>query len=425
MDDRRKLENVRSEATEMVVAPDPDRVAAPSGSGGRIKLGRFEELEAYRGVAALLVVVFHAYQFSREGTKAQAYVYEGTPLHILFHNLDTLVSVFFVLSGFLIFLPFAHAAVNRGDRQSARGFLIRRAIRIVPLYYVAILFVWAIYYGSGSDQWVDLVQHLTFTQIFSREHAFSIIGPAWSLSVEVLFYLFVAAFGPLAYHVCARLGAPQDRATLLAGTILALGAVSVAYKWWALYVARVPEDNWPVYFGPLAKADTFAIGMLLAVAVVASGDWYRIGGVVPTLLRLLGLALLAVAFILRLHSPFVELYVHTVVGIAFMLVLASTVLFGAPGRGSAWRRILARPELQFVGLISYSVYIWHEPLMHWLADNGILISTAPAAFPTNALALLVVSVLVGALSHWGAERPAMYLRYLFSREGRLTKRFPE
>lgn len=98
---------------------------------------RFEELEAYRGIAALLVVVFHAYQHTREGSGR--YVYEGTPLHPFFLSLDVTVPWFFMLSGFLIFLPFARAAIKRGTPRSARGFLICRAIRIIPLYYVAIL----------------------------------------------------------------------------------------------------------------------------------------------------------------------------------------------------------------------------------------------------------------------------------------------
>ena len=104
---------------------------------------RFTELEAYRGIAALLVVVFHAYQYSREGTGTPREVYTGTPLHLLFYNLEAPVSWFFVLSGFLLFLPFARAAIEQRGFLSSRGFLVRRAIRIRPPYYVAILVVWA------------------------------------------------------------------------------------------------------------------------------------------------------------------------------------------------------------------------------------------------------------------------------------------
>lgn len=384
----------------------------------RAKQERFEELEAYRGIAALLIVVFHAYQYSREGMHLQEYVYEGTPLHVLFSNLETAVAWFFVLSGFLIFLPFARAAATQDRSWSTREFLTRRAVRIVPLYYAAILIVWFLHYTGGVEQWIAFLEHLTFTQVFDRERIFWIIGPAWSLAVEVIFYLFVAAFGPLAYYACKRASTYGSRVALLAGAALTLVIVSVAYKWWAFYVAHIPSVNFPVYFGPLAKMDTFAIGMLLAVAVVAAKGRSKLGGSVPSLLRLAGVVLLAAAFVSRGSSTLVELYIHTLAGIAFVLILASTAL--GP-RNSLWERMLARPVLLFLGLVSYSVYMWHEPLMLGLAEHGLLIGKAPGAFPSNALLLVVVSIFTATLSYLIVERPTMRLRYLLMREKRLVQ----
>jgi peptidoglycan/LPS O-acetylase OafA/YrhL len=89
---------------------------------------------------------------------------------------------------------------------------------------------------------------------------------------------------------------------LLGGGAVALGIVSVAYTWWASAVAHISTQTYPVYFGLLAKLDTFALGMLLAVAVVAVGRRPILGGIVPTLLRLAGAALLAMTFALRATS---------------------------------------------------------------------------------------------------------------------------
>jgi peptidoglycan/LPS O-acetylase OafA/YrhL len=427
MNGRQNTKAFAKEGEEITVSSPPEQTAnAPKTADEQTKPGRFEGLEAYRGIAAVLIVVFHTYQYSREGRALNSYVYEGTPLHAFLGNLDVFVSMFFVLSGFLIFLPFARAAVNRSDRQSARYFLIRRAIRIVPLYYTAILIVWAYRPGGGWDHWVNLFEHLTFTQVFSREHIFYTIGPAWSLSVEVLFYLFVAVFGPLAYLGCGRVRTTRARAIWLAGTILVLGLASVLYKWWAHYVEHIPQENGPVYFGPLAKLDTFALGMLLAVGVVVFYGRSWAGGVFQTLLRVSGLALLVALFVWRSYDTGAsELYIHTLVGLAFVLVLASSVFASKARRRFTWEWVLARPELQFLGLVSYSVYIWHEPLMRALANHGILISKAPAAFPWNALVLVIVSIVVASLSYQLVERPAMDLRYLFTREGRIVKRYTE
>jgi peptidoglycan/LPS O-acetylase OafA/YrhL len=134
-------------------------------------------------------------------------------------------------------------------------------------------------------------------------------------------------------------------------------------------------------------------------------------------------ALLVWAFITRTSSPPVELYIHTLSGAAFVLILASTVL----GRrsGTVWQRILTNPALQFLGLVSYSVYIWHEPLMLELRNHTALINDAPSAFPWNALVLVIGSIAVATLSYWLVEHPMTNLRYLFTKDGRLVQRYPK
>jgi peptidoglycan/LPS O-acetylase OafA/YrhL len=381
---------------------------------------RFTELEAYRGVAALLIVVFHAYQFSREGTGTPNEVYAGTPLHPLFHNLEAPVAWFFVLSGFLLFLPFARAAVEQGGLPSSRGFLVRRAIRVLPPYYLVLLPVWAWRFSGGQEQWRDLGEHLTFTQVFDRTHIFWTIGPAWSLAVEVQFYLLLAIVGPLAYAACARLATRGARtAALLGGTgTLVLG--SLAYKWWAGMVAQVPREDYPVYFGLLAKLDTFALGMLLAILVgTARRRW--LGGAGAIALRLGGVGLLAATFALREGQATVDLFFHSLAGLAFLLVLASTTL----GSGTtAWGRVLARPALQALGAISYSVYLWHEPLLIELGKRNLLLHMSPGAFPRNALVLVLLALAVATISYRYVERPIGELRQLFTRAGRLEERYP-
>ncbi|HMA35221.1 MAG TPA: acyltransferase [Chloroflexia bacterium] len=386
---------------------------------GAAEQGRFEELEAYRGVAALGIVLFHAYQHSRVGA---TYVYEGTPAHLLLRNLEAGVAWFFALSGFLIFLPFARAAVEQRRPQSARGFLVRRVIRIIPLYYLAILVVWVLRYTGGPEQWYDLLLHLSFTQVFDQVHIFWTIGPAWSLAVEMLFYLLITLAGPWFYGVCGRIVTPGGRLAWLTAACLALVGGSLVYKGLAFYVLQIPEDNWPVYFSLPAKLDTFALGMLLAVAVVASRGRPQFAAPVPALLRIIGALLLAVTFGLREISPPVWLYFHTLAGVGATLFLASTVL--GP-RGSPWERMLSWPALQFLGVVSYSLYIWHEPILIALADSNLLIFENPVTFPFVTLVLLGAVLAVAYASYWALEYPALLLRFLFTREGRLADRYPE
>ena len=396
--------------------PAQRATVAPAAEAGPT---RFEELEAYRGVAAVAIVVFHAYQHSRDA--ASQYVYQGIPpLHQALVNLDGGVAWFFVLSAFLIFLPFARAAVDQRPAESARGFLIRRAMRILPLYYLAILVVWAARYSGGPEQWTDLAEHLTFTHIFDSRYIFWTIGPAWSLGVEVLFYLFIAAFGPLVYALCGRLATRAARAWFLTAIVVALGAASLAYKGWAWYIARLPDQDWAVYFGPLAKLDNFALGMGLAVLLVVS-DRPRLTGAALWLLRLAGLAVLVATFAWRQTATPVFVLFHTLNAVAFALVLAASVL--GP-RGTGWEQALTRRPLQWLGLISYSLYLWHEPVMIELAKRDILPLFNPLTFPVAALALVGVSLVVAHVSYWAVEYPTAFLRHLFNRQGRLVERYP-
>lgn len=402
------------------VKSHPPTVFTTTATADKKETTRYEELEAYRGLAALGIVLYHAYQSSRASA---SYVYEDTPVHILFRNLEAGVSWFFALSGFLIFLPFARAAVEQGNPQSARGFLIRRAVRIIPLYFVAILVVWSWRYYGNPEQWLDLVEHLTFTQIFDPKFIFYTIGPAWSLSVEMIFYMLMVGLGPLAYWVCSKLKRPESRLWLLFISLSLMLAGSLLYKGWAYYIAAVPENDYPVYFGILAKFDNFAVGMLIAVLVVALASrkkplFNRVGA---WSLRLVALSLLVVTFCWRPELSFLNLYFHTISALAFGLILLSTV-FG-PSR-SGWKNFFARPSLQFLGLISYSLYLWHEPILLYL-DKRWLSFYDPLGFVFSTLILIGISVGAAWLSYLTLEYPTMLLRHLFNRQGRLARRYPD
>jgi peptidoglycan/LPS O-acetylase OafA/YrhL len=404
----------------------PASVAVPPNS---VRPRRYEEFEAYRGIAALLIVIFHAYQFSRQATQQPTYVYEDHEvLHHLFSNLDAGVAWFFALSGFLLFLPIARAAISGGSVQPAHAFLIRRAIRIVPLYYLAITLVWTMRYTGGREQWMDLLRHLTFTQVFDRTHIFWTIGPAWSLAVEVHFYVVLALLGPIIVRAVGRFATERERAVALLVFTAGLWLVGIGYLWWAAFVARIPEANAPAYFGLQARLDNFAAGMLLAVCSAMPGARPVVSAGGATLLRLTGFALIAVLFGLRTVSSVphertsVDVFFHSVSAVGFVLIIASTVL--GP-RESTWTRQVSRPALQFLGLISYSVYLWHEPILIELAKRDWLLRTNPDAFPYNALVLAILSIAAGAVSYRLLERPTMELRHLFTNDGRLARRYED
>jgi peptidoglycan/LPS O-acetylase OafA/YrhL len=156
----------------------------------------FSQLQGQRGLAALGVVVFHAYQYDRSGPDA-SFPYQGTVADTALRALDGLVDWFFVLSAFLLALPYAKAVLRGSSTVGPGTFLARRAVRIVPLYLVAITLVWASRNPSLPGDWRDLLEVLSFTQVFDTKRIFYTIGPAWSLAVEAQFYLLLALLGSL------------------------------------------------------------------------------------------------------------------------------------------------------------------------------------------------------------------------------------
>jgi len=169
----------------------------------------------------------------------------------------------------------------------------------------------------------------------------------------------------------------------------------------------VPPDRWAVWFSFPAKLDNFALGMVLA-AVVALGPPGRIGLAGRVAMRVVGLGLVWLAFTMPVGTSGWRLWFHLVSAVAALLVIASSVL--GP-RGTRWERALSWKPLATLGLLSYSLYLWHEPVLLELADWGWLF-TDNQAFERNAVALLVVSLAVAWVSYWVIEWPTSHLRHL-------------
>jgi peptidoglycan/LPS O-acetylase OafA/YrhL len=168
---------------------------------------RYRELDGHRGLAVLGIVVYHAYQFSN----VDHYLYLGTAAYTVLYSLDAMVPWFFVLSAYLLFEPIARSVITGGQAISARGFLSRRAVRLLPVYYVAILVVWFLRQHSLPGDWRDLLEHLSFTQIFDHKRIFYTNGPAWSLSVAVYFYLILILLGVALPRLCRHSASPKPR----------------------------------------------------------------------------------------------------------------------------------------------------------------------------------------------------------------------
>lgn len=377
--------------------PAPPALAPPPGNP------RFPAFDGLRAIAALSVLVYHAGFYSRANEG-------GHGLSPYLARLNVGVAVFFVISGFLLYRPLLLARQGNGPPVRARDYARRRILRIVPAYWVA-LTVLALYPGLpgvfSSRWWV----YYGFAQDYSVHTATSGIGAAWSLGCEAVFYLLL----PFLSMALARLTAAARRRGVywpleLAGLAL-LSAASVAWRGFADGHPSIPSSTFAGTFA------WFALGMALAVMSVSmrdAGHWARYawgGWVVAAVAYVIicrGLGLGNGFVFLQRVTVAQDLAVYALSGVVALGLALPAVLEPVPHR--AVGRLLAWRPLAWLGLISYGIYLYHQPIADALGGGISSGGSAPLRFLWLAPATLAIAVAAGALSYYVIERPALRLK---------------
>lgn len=318
------------------------------------------------------------------------------------------VSIFFVLSGFLLGTPFAQWQAGLRQRPPLGRYFLRRVARVFPAYYAQLLILGVLaYWVPGQAAIADgtaLARHLLMLFTPPPLGTPPINGVWWTLPIEFAFYL--------ALPFLAYLLRPGWWAWLLAGNLLLMGLWRHGVVLW-MAQSTIPERVVAAYQLP-GSMDMFGLGMLAAVVHVNRArlpDWLlpKTGS---TRLAVLGL-LLVVAAIYWLNyqgeqywadNPIFYLWTP-----ALSLGIAALMLAGVAGNPLV-NRLFGNRYMVFAGLISYSVYLWHLPLLAWVAAMD-----APRAWPMNRLIALFLAslplvVAVAAVSYVLVERPFMQLR---------------
>jgi peptidoglycan/LPS O-acetylase OafA/YrhL len=396
------------------------RLAARPSTGSRLP-----GIEGLRGVAAGSVLVYHCWLYgSPDRRSAPLGVLTGVMPHLALG-----VILFFALSGFLLYRPFAAAVLRDRPAPSISVYLRNRALRILPVYWVVLLLTGVVLevallrdgssrlrVASLTGQPGTLTKDLLLVQSYDPHTLLTGIGPAWSLVIEVAFYLTLPLLAVLVMAL-ARPGMSRRgrrRVALVAPAVMLLVGLSGKL---AAHLLAGPgagsgwEADWHSVLARsfLANADLFAFGMVLAVLHTEVKDglltlprWWREASLVVAA----GAALVAVR-ITPAGGGLGNARYDAPMAIAFGLLLATVVL--PDPSPSRWRRLLAlldtRP-LVATGLASYSLFLWHEPLVYWLRDHDLTFDGA-AGFVVNLVLLAAVAGALAWLTFRYVERPAL------------------
>lgn len=377
---------------------------ATTASAPPVSHDRFPTFEGLRALCALAVLVYHAGTFT-DLTWGPGASYDGVGPWV--QHLNVGVSVFFVLSGFLLFRPFVLAHLREHDAPRTGRYLVRRLVRIFPAYWAA-LFVSTQVLDLDLGDWWGHLRFYGLLQIYWGDTVLGGLVQAWSLCTELSFYLFL----PLWAWAVSRAGG--DVARKVRVHYLALGAL---YLLGLVVRGQLRAGGHAVGYATLpANADLFAIGMALAVASAAASVRRRPpGGLAQTVGERPGVAWLAAgccyvgAVLLEypygLVAPTVsqEVSRQVLFGLIAGLVVAPGV-FGRQDAG-AIRGLLRWRPLVFCGLVSYGIYLWHLTVMAELDRAGSPI--APATFWSLTLWTTVGAVAVASISWFALERPLL------------------
>jgi peptidoglycan/LPS O-acetylase OafA/YrhL len=388
---------------------------------------RIPGVEGVRALAAVSVLVFHCWWYGADGPSRADL---GLVNRFVLPHLPLGVTLFFSLSGFLLYQPFVAAALSGSPFPKVGTYFRNRGLRILPAYWAILLAVGVVLPAALLRQSRDhlvlgrlvdapglALQTATLTQGYSPGGLLSGIAPAWSLAVEVVFYLTLPLLGLLAVVVARRAARPRWR--LLAGLVPAGLLLVVGLSGRAVARFLVPAGGmFPGWDGDWhsvivrsfwAQADLFAFGMALAVLYVGRHQGLvRLPGRWP-LLAVTGAAAAAIPTMLVLDRGVIDkaMYAYQLpMSLACTLLLAVVVLPGQAARPTPLLQVLTSRPLVAVGLASYSLFLWHEPLQRLLHERGLTLDGS-GGFAVNLVTLGMLSGLLSALTYRYVERPAL------------------
>jgi peptidoglycan/LPS O-acetylase OafA/YrhL len=387
-------------------------------------------MNGLRGVAALAILTTHVWDYGtpdpshRAGDAGRIDV--GV-LHPVFAVLGLAVALFFTLSGFLLYRRFSAAIIGVSKRPSVREYARARIFRIVPAYW-AILGVVGFAFGavlvptSNGDRVLgDFASHpraaaanYAFVQNYAPGTNITGIGSTWTLLNEAIFYLVLPLLSLPLIRLAGRAGARRIRPALAFAAPLTLLLIGLACKRYGqTHLGLLPDGgwnaDWPSVFQRsfLYQADLFAAGMsAAALSVLLEHGRLHVSRRLRTLALIASAGIFLVIPVLGRHGIYPSVLVSTTVSISFGLLLVALVTTGPRSRLASvmqWR------PLASVGLISYSLFLWHEPVVRWLNAQG-LTHSGRLGLALNILIVAGISLSLATVSYLLVERPFMALR---------------
>lgn len=333
---------------------------------------KIKGLDGLRAISVLLVIMSHA-----EGWQALGITSSAVRSAL---SAQTGVNVFFVLSGFLI----TYLLIKEMDatgKVDIVAFIKRRALRIFPLYYLAIFFLMYMdYSGKANIPNCSFTYALTYTvNFYPKECAYSAMSHFWSLSVEEHFYLF----WPLIFWTGKKTA------------IITASAAAIACVW--LGTSAYPETQ-RFYLNRWTFPAMLPILVGCLLAFICTLPWLK-----SVVANKSTSDILLIPILYGLATP---AFINS--DVLWLISVSSLVLYIFHNQESALVRILEFKPLATLGIISYGLYVW----------QGVFTGNGPyrsgGAFPPAVDIGVWLTFIAAPLSYVFFEKPFMNLKHRYT-----------
>ena len=352
-------------------------------------------LDGLRGTAALSLLAFHVYNTTSPNWASGS----PPPIRWFVSNLgQNGVSCFFVLSAFLLGMPFLTSAVGLTGRVDLHRYARARVLRLFPAWWI-VLGVMAILWKT----WVfadplALAQYITLQQNYNPRLAQHVLAQGWTLGVEISFYLLL----PVVAWGVGRVVQRVSRIGLRAAALLVALAVTLGVTY-LIEAYLVRHDHLAGIDRPWLRhslafyGDRFALGLLCAAIFIEMRR--RSAFLNPGLLLSFG----AAVFVVGVWANPVHREQYATAGSAAVLMTL------AVGERTLLGRLFSSSPMRWLGRLSYGIYLWHLPLKYVGGRVGLFPGRTPWATVPCIIGLAVASTAIAYVSYVAIERPALGL----------------
>jgi peptidoglycan/LPS O-acetylase OafA/YrhL len=408
-------------------------------------------LDGVRATATLAVVSFHVNGLVRN----KFWNMQANPLAsavVTFGGSG--VTLFFVLSGFLLFMPYARALLTGERWPSLRQFYLKRALRIIPGYYAALGLIILFFRPQylQPERWKQVLLFLTFFMDSTPQTFQQLSGPFWTLAIEWQFYLLLPWLALLFALVARRLTTPAQsplrRFKILLACCAGLIVWGLSVRYVGDYLTQHPSETFHLPHVLLATAkfflygtggkylENFAVGMAICLCytfahysvsgssllawIKAKSWWFWACGILVLVFtaawhfHMVVSNATVLAYFFAPLTPVFSWLNEMVIALGYGSCLTA-ILFGERNL----QRLFELPLLRWIGTISYGLYMWHLPLLNFFHNVLLPHSIQTQIYPTYAICWLwaiIVVVPIAAASYVLIEKPWMRLATRRSRD---------